>query len=338
MPVAALPGNVRLRAFQLGKETTFGTAVTTTRRFPWSYTPTLDPHWTWPTADTGTLDQAINPYMLASDVTGVSTGSLAFNDAPYLWAALTKSGVTGGAGPAYSYVFAPASTSQDSFEIFTGQWGDEVTGDQFQYTSGVLNDLTLTFPADLGPIQTSATWRFASYTYPHTRDALSVDFAPTWAYAGDTALYINSTAGAIGTTQLVNSMHDVSVNINNNLDVKRFQNGSNTRMQAAGYGRGARTNTTTFSFAKSTAALQEVADWLNASPTERFISLETTSISTISGTPYSQKIRFGGYWFTRTEGTYATNNTTAQLVCQGFLDQTLTYPFQATVVCGLAAL
>ena len=33
MTVAALPGNVRLRAFQLGKETTFGSAVPATRRF-----------------------------------------------------------------------------------------------------------------------------------------------------------------------------------------------------------------------------------------------------------------------------------------------------------------
>jgi len=37
---------------------------------PWSLAPTVDPHWTNPTADTGTLDQAIAPYKTAVDVTG----------------------------------------------------------------------------------------------------------------------------------------------------------------------------------------------------------------------------------------------------------------------------
>lgn len=339
MPVAALPGNVRLRAFQLGKETTFGTPVTATRRLPWTYAPTVDPHWTFPTSETGTLDHAISPYRMAVDVTGAATGPLAFNDVPYLAAALVKGGVTPTGPTAYSWTFAPASTTQDQFEIFTGEWGDEVTGDQFQYTSGVMERLQLQYPEDLGPAAVTADWRFASVTYPHTRAALSVDFTPHWVYAADTSLYIDSTAGGIGATQLTNTMHGATIDITNNLDVKRFANGSNTRFQAAGYGRGLRTTQVTFTFAKSTAALTEVADWLNANATERFVSLKTVSPDIITGsTPYSFEMRFGGFWFTRSEGTYATANTTAQLVCQGFLDQTLGYPFQLTCVNTLASL
>ena len=341
MTVAALPGNVRLRAFQLGKETTFGTAVPATRRFGWSFAPTVDPHWTFPTSDTGTLDQALPPYRMAVDVTGTVTGPLAYNDAPYLWAALAKGGVTPtGGGAAKTWAYAPASTSQDIFEIFTGEWGDDTT-DQFQYADGVLDSLTLTFPQDLGPITVDGTaWRFASVAYPVARTAgLQVDPAPTWAYAADTSYYFNDAAGAIDTTQLVNSVHDVTLVVNNNLDVKRFQNGSNSRFQAAGYGRGLRTFQVTYNFAKSTAALAEVAKWLNANPVERFASIRTDSVQAAQvGTNYSQHILFSGYWFTRTEGTYGTANTTAQLVCQGWLDQTLTYPFSAAVVNTLAAL
>jgi hypothetical protein len=228
MTVAALPGNVRLRAFQLGKETTFGTAVPATRRFGWTFAPTVDPHWTFPTSDTGTLDNALPPYRMAVDVTGTITGPLAFNDAPYLWAALAKGGVTPtGGGTAKTWAYAPASTSQDIFEIFTGEWGDDTT-DQFQYADGVLDSLTLTYPQDLGPITVDGTaYRFASVAYPVARTGgLQVDPAPTWAYAADTSYYFNDTAGAIDTTQLVNSVHDVTLVVNNNLDVKRFQNGS----------------------------------------------------------------------------------------------------------------
>lgn len=340
MTVAPLPGNVRLRAFQLGKETTFGTAVAATRRFPWKFNPTVDPHWTFPTADTGTLDEAIAPYRLAIDVTGQASGSLAYNDAPYLWAALAKGGVTPTGATAKTWTFAPASTSQDPFEIFTAEWGDEVAGDQFQYADGVLERLQLQFPQDLGPVQVQADWRFATVKYPQAiTGALAVDFAPNWVFTADTQLLIDSTAGGIGGTALTNTMHDATITITNNLDVKRFANGSNTRFQAQGYGRGLRQFETTFSLAKSTAALTEFANWLNQNPVERFVSLKTTSPTIITGaTPYSHEVRFAGYWFTRTEGTYQNYNTTGQLVCRGILDQTLAYPFQTTVVNTLAAL
>lgn len=337
MTVAALPGNVRLRAFQLGPETSWATPVAATRRLPWTFTPTVDPHWTFPVADTGTLDEAIAPYRMAIDVTGQATGDLAYNDVPYLMCGLGSS-ITPSGTTAKTWTSSYASTSQDAFQLFTGEWGDEVAGDQFQYASGTLEKLQLQIPNDLGPWQVQADWRFATVTYPNARTALSVDFAPTWVYGADTSLYIDSTAAGIEATQLLNTMHDATVVITPAIDVKRFANGSNTRFAAQGYGRGARTFEVTFSFAKSTAALAEVANWLNASAQERFVGLKAQSASTIGGTPYSLDLRFAGFWFTRTEGTYATSNTTAQLVCKAFLDQTLAYPFSLTCVNGLTTL
>ena len=340
MTVAALPGNIRLRAFQLGKVTTFGTEVAATRRFPWRFAPAVDPHWTTPDVDTGTLDASLPPYRTAVDVTGTATGALAYNDIPYLMAALVKGGVTpsGGAAP-YTWTFAPASTSLDPFEIFTGEWGDD-TADCFRYGSGVLNRLQLDYPQDLGPVQINADWRFASVTYPHALTAaLLPDPAPIWCYAADTSLYIDSSAGGIGGTQIVNGLHGASINIQNNLDVKRFMNGSNTRFQAAGYGRGARVTETTFTFAKTTASLAEVADWLNTDPVQRFLSLKTVSPTIAGGsTPYSFENRFSGYWFTRSEATYGQSNAAVQLVCRARYDSTLTYPFQSVVVNSLSAL
>lgn len=339
MTVAALPGNVRFRAFQLGKETSFGTPVSATRRMPWRYAPTVDPHWTSPDVDTGTLDPAIAPYRMGIDVTGQSTGPLAYNDAQVLWAALLKGGVSpsGPVSSAYTWQFSPAATSQDDFEIFTGEWGDD-TADAFQYADGVLDSLQLTFPQDLGPITHQADWRFASVDYPNAlTGALSVDTTPNWVYAADTALYINDNAGAIGITQLTNTMHDASIQISNNLDVKRFSNGSNANFAVAGYGRGARTMQTTFTLAKSTAGLAEVVKWLNASPLERFISLDTTSRELIGGTTYfSQRIRFAGFWFTRSEAEVGSNSA-VQLVCNHIYDPNLVAPIDVRLVNEMAA-
>ena len=338
MTVAALPGNIRFRAFQLGKETTFGTPVAATRRMPWRFNPTIDPHWTTPDVDTGTLDPAIAPFRTATDITGQATGPLAANDASALWALLLKGGVapSGPADSAYTWQFSTASTSQDLFEIVTGEWGDDTT-DCFQYGSGILEQLQLSFPQDLGPIQLTADFRFAKVDYPNPlTPALNVETNPAWLYAADTALYIDDTAGSIGITPLINTMHDASITINNNPDVKRFANGSNANFEVAGYGRGPRTMQTTFTFAKSVAGLAEVVDWLNANPVERFISLNTTSRKLIGATStYQQRIRFAGYWFTRSEQAVGSNSA-VQLVCNHIYDPNLANgPIDVRVINGM---
>lgn len=336
MPVAALPGNVRLRAFQLGVESTFGTPVPATRRFGWSYAPTVDPHWTFPASDTGTLDEALAPYRMATDVTGTATGPLAYDDAPYLYGALVKGGITPSSNV---WTYTAASKSQDDFEIFTGEWGDDVASDNFRYGDGVLESLQLTYPEDLGPLQVSANWRFGTVTYPNTKQSLDVDGNPIWAYAADTQLFIDDAAGSIGSTQLTNTMHSGTVTITNNLDVKRFANGSNTRFAVAGYGRGRRSFEVSLHFAKSTAGVAEAAKWLNADPVTRFMELRTTSVTNIpaTSTKYSHSLKFGGFWFTRTESTYGTANATLTLVCRGYFNSSLNYPFTAAVANALAS-
>lgn len=339
MTVAPLPGNVRFRAFQLGAQPTFGTAVSATRRMPWRFNPTVDPHWTFPDVDTGTLDPAISPYRTGIDVTGQATGPLAANDAQILWAALLKGGESPTGATAKTWNFDPAATSADVYDLFTAEWGDDVAGDQFQYIDGIIDQLQLTFPQDLGPIQISADWRFSQADYPNAMTAaLDVDTNPEWLYGADTQLYIDDSSGLMGITPLANTMHDAAITIASNTDVKRFSNGSNANFKVAGYGRGARTLETAFTLAKSTAALNEFAKWLNANPQERFVTLDTTSRQFVTGvTPYQQKIQFAGYWFTRQEATVG-SNTAVQLVCRHIYDPALVTPIRAVVVNAMSNL
>ena len=187
----------------------------------------------------------------------------------------------------------------------------------------------------------TADWRFAAASYPHAlTGGLSVDPAPVWVYAADSQLYLDSTAGGIGGTALANTLHGVTVTISQALDVKRFMNGSNTRFQAQGYGRGLRTTEVAFTFAKSTSALAAAADWLNANAQKRYLALKTISPTLIptSAVPYSSDLRFAGYWYTRAEATYQQSNSALSLVCRSVYDPTLTYNTWWQAVCARAAL
>lgn len=330
MPLTPIVGSVRLKAFQLGKEATFKTAVAATRRLPWSSAPVIDPHWTFPTGDSGTLDMAFAPYATALDVTLAATGQLTANDAP----TIISAGVMGGlsfttSGTAKTLTASPASTSQDVFDTYTGEWFDDST-DAWQGLGGVINDFSLDYPQDLGPIALTANWRFASLgTYPGTpTGALSVDAAPVFLYAADTDFYVNDNAGAIESTKLTDIAYGATFSVNNNLDLKRFANGSNTRFQIANYGRGLRTVTFKLIGAKQTAWINEAVKWIAANPAERFFGIKTNSTVVASaGIPYSLDVRMPGYWLTRGEDTIS-SNTAFDLNAHNIYDTNLGYPFK----------
>lgn len=340
MPLTPLAGVTRARAFQLGLESTFKTEVNATRRLPWSFTPTINPNWTEVQAETGTIDQAVAPYRAALDVTGSATGQLFADDSPFVFSAGLMGGITPtGGGTAKTWTYAPASDTQDVFDTFTGEWGDDATGDQFTFTGGIVERIQLAYPQDGGPINVTTDWRFAKVAYPKTLTAaLATDTTPVPLFATDTVLSIDDAFGDIGANAIIDTMYDATVTITNNIDVKRFANGSNTRFEIANYGRGPRVVETTFTFAKSSDALVEAAHFLAGTATERFVSLKTTSAEFAqAANPYSMDIRFGGFWYTRSEQT-VNNNTALQLVCRAVYDADLDYPIQVVLVNQLTSL
>ena len=95
MPLTPIVGSARLRQLQMGLETTFKTAVAATRRYPWQMTAwSIDPHITFPTTDTGTLDDAVAPYGMAQDLTATFGGPLAANDMPTIISACVMGGLS----------------------------------------------------------------------------------------------------------------------------------------------------------------------------------------------------------------------------------------------------
>ena len=340
MSLTPVAGVVRLRALQLGLESTFNTQIAATRRYPWSFTPTINPNWTKTTADTGTLDLAIAPSARQLDITGTSTGELYSNDLP----TIISAGVMGGlalttSGTAKILTAAPQSLAQDPFDTYTMETFDDATGDAWAFPGSLLDSFTLEYPQDLGPIIFTGNWRGGKAVYPATPTAaLSVDTNPAPFYCGDTYFFINDTAGAIGTTQLVSQIYGATLQVSNNLDAKRFANGSNSMRNVQGYSRAERVLDFTWTFAKQTAAIAEAAKWIAVSPTERYAEIRTTSsVAASVGVPHQMRWRIPGYWFTRNEETINTN-TGFSLAGQQVYDGTLTYPFQVVSQSTRAAL
>lgn len=333
-----IQGFIRFRKHQVGKQTSFSSNVPATRILPYRGAIVFEPARTDPDVDTGALDPILQPFNGPAEVSGTWEGNEAYDDAPYLWAGVLKGGVTPTGATAKSWVFQAASLTADTFEYFTDQWGDDYTTDVFNAGSGVIDSLELSFGDDLSAWEVNADLIYARAVAASFTGGLTIDDTPQWVYGGDTEVYLDTAAGSIGTTKLTDAIHGITVTINNNLDRKRFANGSNTAFQLAGYGRGPREITVAMVLAKTTATIAEAATLDDTPVPDRFIEIKTTSSEIITGsTPFSQSIRIPARLISREDGEL-NNNTTITLTYRGFYNSSLGYAIRAAVVNTLASL
>jgi hypothetical protein len=335
-----IQGFTRFRKHQVGKQTAFSSNVAATRVLPYRGPIVVDPAREDPDVDVGSLDPILAPFNGALSVTSPWTGKEAFNDAPVLWAMTLKGGVspTGG-GAAKTWTFQAASLTADDFDYITDQWGDDATTDTIIGGSGVINSLELGFGDDLSAWDVNADVVYArAQIGSGPTGGLTVDSTPNWVYGADTEVYLDTTAAAIGTTKLTDAIHGATVTVNNNLDLKRWANGSNTRFELGGYGRGAREITVELVVAKTTATIAERATLDDTPVPNRYIELRTTSPEIITGsTPFSQSIRVPVRLISASDGEIG-GNSTITFTYRGFYDSTLTYAIRAVVVCEQATL
>lgn len=336
--MSPIAGFTRFRKHQVGKQSSFSSNTPATRVLPYRGAITYDPQRELPDVDLGSLDPILAPFNGPAEITGTWEGNEAFNDASYLYAGAIKGGVTPTGATAKTWVFQAASLTADDFEYFTDQWGDDVNTDVINAGSGVIDSLELSFDEGLGAWEVNADTVYARAVTASFTGGLTADSNPTWVYGADTEVYLDSAAGSIGTTKIVDAIHGATVSINNNLDRKRFAMGSNTRFQLAGYGRGEREVEVTLVLAKTTATVAEAATLDDTPVPNRYIELKTTSPEIITGsTPYSQSIRVPARLMSREDGEIG-GNSTITLTYRGFYDSTLGYAIRVVVVNTLSAL
>lgn len=339
MTVSAIAGAVRQRYNQLGIQTVLATAVAPTRKVPWRGVPVYNPNVTDPDVDVGSLDPVLLPYATAVDVDWNPTGPLDFDNAAIRLSAALKGGVSPTGTTAKTWVYQVASLTQDVFDVYTVQQADDTEAtDAITCFGGVIDTFEETLPEDGGPWTISDGWVFAGATLGQNgTDAIVIDASPEWVFGTDTAFYKDANAGSIGITPWT-GIHSASISISNNLDRKRFQNGSNTRFQLAGYGRGPREITLVITSSKNAVAIAERATFDDTPRVNRFFQVATSSTElAAAATPFSYT-RLGAFRLFEVSDVEVGNNAAIQFTYHAYYDATLGYVYRSVLVNTLAAL
>jgi len=338
-------GFTRFRKIQVGKQSVIGTAVPATRILPYRGLITYNPNRTDPDVDVGSLDPVLAPYPLAPEVTiSGATGPLDFDNLAIRMSAGVKGGVspTGPTGgTAYTWTFTAASLTADAFDYYSVQTGDDASdsaGAGSNGFGGVIDTLSEEMGEDLAPWTVSDDWVLAGATYGNRTGALTIAANPAWVFGADTAIYLDSNALAIGVTPLAAAVRGASLRISNNLDQKRFADGSNTRFNLQAYGRGVREIEFTMTVEKTTATIAEAATLDDAVVPNRYIKVATSSTE-FAGTaiPYSSNTFLPVRLYEVSDGEIG-GNANWTFTYHGFYDSTLTYAFKRVIVNKLSAL
>ena len=338
--MSPIQGFTRMRKWQFGKQNVLGTGVAATRRMAFSGTLDVNPNWVdQEDVDVGSIDPVLPPYRTATDITANLSASLNFDHLPMLMGSGLRGGTSGaaGGGGSYTWTHTGLSLTATTLDYLTGEWADDVSADGYNAIDGIVESLEFSFDDTLGPWQVSAGWRFGSVGHGVTPTAaLVVGSNLPLCFGADTKLYIDDTSGNIGSTQISDALHGATIRIENEVDVKRFANGSNSRFAVTGYGLAGRGITASFTFAKHAdiiGALDgEVTDWLNADPVNRFVQMTVESTQEAeSGVPYQWDLYLSGTWRTRDDGERG-GNSAVTLEMTGRYDSTLGYPIKSVVV------
>jgi hypothetical protein len=338
--VSAIAGAVRQRFNQLGIQTVLNTAVTPTRRVPWRGVPVYNPNRTDPDVDVGSLDPVLAPYPMAVDTDWNPTGPLDFDNAAIRLSAALKGGVS----PvtvltASTWTYQVASLTSDVFDVYTVQQADDTEAtDAITCFGGVIDTFEETLPEDGGPWTISDQWVFSGATLGQNgTDGIVIDASPEWVFGTDTAFFKDSVAGSIGITPWAD-IHSASISIANNLDRKRFQNGSNTRFQLGGYGRGPRVIELVITASKNATAIAERATFDDSPVPNRFFKVSTTSTEVASaGVPFRYD-RLGAFRLFEVADVEVGNNAAIQFTYRAYYDATLGYAYRSVLVNTLSAL
>jgi hypothetical protein len=334
-------GFTRFRKHQLAKQTVIGTAVAATRAVPWRGAIVIDPQRTAPDIDVGNIDEVVSPLSGAKAITGSWTGPVDYDNLAIVYSAGLKGGVSPTGATAKSWVFQAGSTAPDPFDYYTDEWGDDTSDspslDGIKASGGVLESFTIAYGEDQAPFALDGAMVYADATIGARTAGLTVNASPIWMYGADTEVFLDTTSGAIGTTKLVDAVRGASVAVTNNLDQKRYSNGSNTRFKLSAYGRGARLIEVQFTVEKTAATIAERATIDDDPVPDRFLELRTTSPSIITGViPYSNSIRCPARLITATDGEIG-GNATITFTYHAFYSSALSYAIRAVVVNTLAA-
>jgi hypothetical protein len=340
MTISQIPGAVRLRENQFGIQTVLNTAVVCTRRVPWRGGVIVNQNWTDPDIDEGSLDPVAQPYPGPLEVTSTKTGIVYYNDLPLRLLAGLKGGVspTTVAVTGRQWDFQVASLTSDVFDIFTNETADDTEAtDTTVGIGGLIDSLEDTYPQDGGAVTINDNWFYSTATIgSNGTNGLNVDVNGVPELAVNTLVRMDSNFNAIGTTELVDTVKDVTVRVQNAIDRKRFLNGSNGANKLGGYGRGDRVIELVLTVAKTAAMITEKNTYLTVPKPSRYFDIINTSTSLVgTAVPYSDRHR-GAFRLFEIGETEIGGNVALVLTYRAYYDSSLGYAYRRTAMTTIA--
>lgn len=318
-----IQGFIRNRKHQFARQAAFGTVAAATRAYAVKGTPAVDLKWTDPEVDTGSIDPAVDPVREAPDLSAsLSHPSLHYNDIPLLMCAIFGGAVPTGTGTAQTWTHKPDPASPEDADVFTYEFGDDVTDDWYQFGDAYLDSVEVTGPDGLGPLTASGSWKFGSVASTGSTDqpvtgtvptpGLSVDQGEAIVYLKDLAVYLSDTVTGLAAGQLSDTVHSLALRINQAWDEKRWANGDQS-FDVDALGRGARGIELELTCSKNanTVGLDSLSDdWLAEGVHNAYLRFKATSkVLAETAIPYSWQVTLPARVYTRTDGEIGGNST-----------------------------
>jgi hypothetical protein len=334
MPVQGL---VKLRRHLFARQALFGTKVPAVRAYGFSGTPDVDLQWTDPEVDAGSRDPVAPPTRGAAELTASLTdNALKYNNLPIMHAAFFggEEVPVSGTGDLETWTYTPSSTTVEEPDPHTYQFGDDVLTDWYQFGDGILESVEFSGPEGLGSLTATMGWRFGSVASTGSTDSpvtgtvptvgLSVDTTEAIVYLKDCAIYIASSVAGLAAGQVTDALHSFTMRWNQEMDLKRYANGSQT-FDIDAYGPGTRAMELELVFAKTADTVgtgSESDAWMSDAAVNRWVRLiftSTVNITTGPDVPYKWTVTMPLRYYTREEGEIG-GNTTVTLTGHAFYD------------------
>ena len=353
MSPVSLQGFVKNRRHQFGRQTTFGTRVAAKRAYAFKGVPDVNPSWTDPDVDVGSIDFVVAPHREAPSYTATLTiPQLRYNDLPLILSGFFGGNVAAaGGGAAKTRLYEPASTTVDTVDPFTYEFGDDVLTYWYQLSDGIIESFEVTWPEGKGAATGSVTWRFGSahgsgfsdFTdSPTVPTALAVDPNEVVVYGKDLGLYIASDVydamyepGAL----VADALHTATLRGSREIDEKRYLDGDGT-FDVDAFATAARTIELEAQWAKTADIVGEGSEtdaWFSNQAVDRYLRLfAESSEEAQTGVPYSWDSTMPMRYYTNAE-TESGGNATVTLTAKAFYDPVNDVPVYAGEVVNTLA-
>lgn len=322
MPVQ---GFVRLRRHQLTRQSSFGNTVPATRAYPFQGVPSVDLAWTDPEVDAGSRDPIAAPFRGAPDLTfPITVQSLGYNTlTAILCGFFGGQEVPTGGGTAKTWTHEPASTTIDEPDVFTYEFGDDVTTDWYQFGDALITEFEITGPPGLGVLSATASWRMGSVKSTGSTDApvdgtvptpgLELDPDEVLIYLKDGGIYIADTVAGLSSGQVTDALHAFAFGGSVEYDEKRYANADQS-FDIDAYGPGARSLHLQATWAKTADTVgvgSESDHWMSDTAVTRFVRLVfvSTVLAQAPSTFYGWTLTCPLRYYTREEGEEGQNTT-----------------------------